>query len=210
MKLPRSRNSRNLRSSLKPQAAARSDRNPSGSLFSQTANLLRSGIDIGRSTRSKQSPAASRDHIFQCIFQICCYIERAMKGHLERRRLLDQPAHAIAVYASIEPKNSRNKSAHTKRSGIFEIFLHERKLGIGVDEISSARTQNCVYGQAALAGRSAGERMARRKTAFTQGAAQLNAIRPSLAGGRACLQALRTYLKHNPATQNSTSNDSGP
>jgi hypothetical protein len=124
-----------------------------------------------------------------------------MKGHLERCRLVDKPTHAIAIYASIGPKNSRNEPTHTERLGVFEIPLHELKLGVGIDEISSARTQNCVYGQATLLDSSTGERMARRQTAFTQGAAQLNAIRASLAGGQTCLQALRTNLKHNLATQ---------
>jgi hypothetical protein len=64
------------------------------------------------------------------MLQICRRIERAMKGHFERCRLLDQKAHAISVYSSIGPKNPRNKATHTKRSGVFEIFLHECELSI--------------------------------------------------------------------------------
>jgi hypothetical protein len=64
------------------------------------------------------------------MLQICYRIERAMKGYFERCRLLDQKAHAISVYGSIGPKNPSNKPAHTKRSGVFEILLHECELSI--------------------------------------------------------------------------------
>jgi hypothetical protein len=64
------------------------------------------------------------------MVQICRHIERAMKGHFEWCRLLDQSAHAIAVYSSIRPKNSCNEPAYTKRPGVFEVLLHECKLGL--------------------------------------------------------------------------------
>jgi hypothetical protein len=130
MKLPRSSNSRNLRGSLEPQPAAYCDRNPSSSLFPQTPKSLRSSMDICRSTGGKQPLAACRDYILQCTLQVFRHIERAMKSYFEWCRLLDQPVHAIAVYTSIGPKHSCNEPAYTKRPGVFEVFLHECKLGL--------------------------------------------------------------------------------
>jgi hypothetical protein len=64
------------------------------------------------------------------MLEICRRIERTMKGHFEWCRLLNQPAHAIAVYSSIRPKGSCNEPAHTKRSSVFEVLLHECKIGL--------------------------------------------------------------------------------
>src|SRR5579862_3426752 len=150
MKLRCPGNSRNLGRILESQAAAYSDLDPFSGLCHQTSKSLRTDNNVVCSARGKQPPAARCNHIFECMLQICCHIERPMKGHFERSRLLDQKAHAVSVYGSIGLKNPCDKPAHTKRSGVFKILLHECELIIGIDEISSTWAQNRIYRQATL------------------------------------------------------------
>ena len=51
---------------------------------------------------------------------------------------------------AIRPKDARNEPAHTKRPGVFEVLLHERKLAFGVHKVSSSWTQHRINGQATL------------------------------------------------------------
>jgi hypothetical protein len=86
--------------------------------------------DYFSSFNGAQSPGASRSWPKMPWDRSSQQCRGAMKGQFERSRLLEQKAHAFSVHGSLGPKNACNKLAHTKRSGVFEILLHECELMI--------------------------------------------------------------------------------
>ena len=141
----------------------------------------------------RRQPA--RITVFQRLRQRRGAIERAMKGHLQRRRQIDQLAGALGIDRAVAVQHAQRESTDAERLAVKQILADEVELEIGIDEVATPRTQQHVYRKATRLHGLMDQRMTWREAIHVQVGAELDARGAARLRDQAGFQTFGAQLK---------------
>lgn len=142
--------------------------------------------------------AACGNHIFQCMFQIGCRIEGAVKGDFEGVGQLNKLTCAFNVDGAVGEQYTKNDAGSADAAKVLNFVAHGRKCRRIVGKAIGVGAHHYVNGNPASTHGLLDERMRRRKTVLVKRGAKLNAVRTALLRSEARFHGFRAQFEFHP------------
>ncbi|AEU36834.1 hypothetical protein AciX8_2519 [Granulicella mallensis MP5ACTX8] len=184
---------------LDAETSPDSDLNSSSSLLYQLRQLAGSRQNIGFTTRSENTSASCAKDIFEGLLKSDGVVKGPMERDFQRCSQLYEFTGTLDIHRAIGTENTEDKTCSSKGACMREVFLHELKLILRIEEVAAARPQQDMHGELAAQNRCTDKTVAGCEAALTERGAKFDAVRPSFACCEAGLDTLRTKFEDNLA-----------